>query len=89
MGNLMRAVTDVTAVEPKFTETYIATGSEGATPTITIPNAKTYNTGTDELMVFREGNLMVVDIDYTETSSTSVTLTGGLVTDEKIMFRKV
>ena len=40
----------------------------------TLTGGESYTTGSNDIAVFRNGNLLTVDFDYTETSSTTITI---------------
>lgn len=66
-----------------FTELQTAVGGETV---ITVP---TYTVGANQLVVAIEGNVQYLGTDYTETNSTTITLTTALTADEKILIQKV
>jgi hypothetical protein len=47
----------------------------------------TYPVGTNALLVFKNGQLLTITTDYTETDSTTVTLTSGASGGDKLIFR--
>jgi len=49
--------------------------------------SSTYVVGSDVLQVFVNGLLLVKTLDYTETSSSSVTFTSGLSLGDEAVFR--
>jgi Pectate lyase superfamily protein len=46
----------------------------------------TYSPGTDSLAVYRNGLRLLVGLDYTETNTTTVTLTNGVPAGDQILF---
>lgn len=64
----------------------VPSGGVSAGTQITIPNSRTYTTGTSMLMVFRDGVKQEPGSDYTETSSTTVSFTYDLPSGSRITF---
>lgn len=70
-----------------FNEPYSVTSDYSIGQVITIPNARSYTLGTNNLQVFCNRLLLQKDIDYTETSTTSVTFLIPLLTGDSLIFR--
>lgn len=73
-------------IKKRFNEVFTASGGE---TTITIPNSKTYIVGSHELLVCVEGIVQLLTDEYTEDSSSSITLATALNAGEKVIFRLI
>jgi hypothetical protein len=74
--------TTITYVRAAKADVYTATAGQ------TLFNLSgTYVPGSDVLQVFVNGLLLIKTQDYTETSSSSVTFTSGLLSGDQVVFR--
>ncbi len=74
----------IAVIKQRFNEVFTASGGE---TTITIPNSKSYVVGSHELLVCVEGIVQLLTDEYTEDSSTTITLDTALSAGEKVVFR--
>ncbi|MFA6295418.1 MAG: hypothetical protein WC666_03265 [Candidatus Paceibacterota bacterium] len=75
-------------VDKIYNETYVAVSNITAGTPIVIPNSKSYNMGSNKLLVFINGVLQRsgATYDYQEASTTTVTFNYNLFTNAKITF---
>jgi len=71
-------------ISKKLYERYTTIGEETI---ITIPNSKTYNVGSNSLLVIVDGTIQDLDNDYTETGAGEVTFSPALASGQKVIFR--
>lgn len=70
-------------------EAYVqVTSDQSAGYIVTLPNAQTYTPGNNELQVFVNGEAQMLGLDYTETSTTSITFAKTVYNNSIIKIRR-
>lgn len=65
-----------------------ATLSVDQTGAFTLPNSQTFNLGNNELQIWVDGVRQAKTLDFTETSTTSVTFTKTIKAGQTILIRR-
>lgn len=71
-----------------YDQEVVLSGAQTAPFTVTLPNSQTYTPGQNELQVFINGIAQAVNTDYTETSTTQITILKSTSANTRIRIRR-